>query len=223
MSNAAPVPPAGITGAPPPAAPSHMRQLPATIAQEEYEAIAATHGDNPPTRYQLVGLALSGGGIRSATFGLGVLESAEEARPAEADPLPVDRLRRRLHRRLVQRQLPARRRARRERLAADRDRRADWCRREWGRSIEHLRRYSNYLSPEVGFFSADTWSMFTVWLRNALLVQWTVIVAVACVLLLPRLLPWLFAAWPDVRRLRWLGGRRCSCSASSASPATSSG
>ena len=36
-------------------------------------------------------------------------------------------------------------------------------------SIEHLRRYSNYLSPKVGFFSADTWSMATIWLRNTLL------------------------------------------------------
>ena len=43
------------------------------------------------------------------------------------------------------------------------------------RSIAHLRRYSNYLSPKVGFFSADTWSMFTIWLRNALLVQITVV------------------------------------------------
>ena len=42
---------------------------------------------------------------------------------------------------------------------------------DWTESIAHLRRYSNYLSPEVGFFSADTWSMFTIWIRNALLVQ----------------------------------------------------
>ena len=34
--------------------------------------------DNPPTRFQLVGLALSGGGIRSATFGLGVLEALKK-------------------------------------------------------------------------------------------------------------------------------------------------
>ena len=36
--------------------------------------------------------------------------------------------------------------------------------------------------------TADTWSMFTIWIRNALLVQLTVILAVACVLMLPRFL-----------------------------------
>src|SRR5262249_62355123 len=59
---------------------------------------------------------------------------------------------------------------------------------DWTKSIAHLRRYSNYLSPDVGFFSADSWSMLTIWARNALLVQLTVVLAIACVLLTPRLL-----------------------------------
>ena len=45
--------------------------------------------------------------------------------------------------------------------------------------------------------------MFTVWLRNALLVQWTVVMAVACVLLVPRLLIPLFARWYDYGDWRW--------------------
>jgi len=57
---------------------------------------------------------------------------------------------------------------------------------DWTESIAHLRRYSNYLSPKVGFFSADTWSTFTIWIRNPLLVQATVIFAIALALLLPR-------------------------------------
>jgi hypothetical protein len=83
----------------------------------------------------------------------------------------------------------------------------DWraCDAEWGESIRHLRRYSNYLSPDVGFFSADTWSMFTVWFRNALLVQWTVVVAMACVVLLPRLLILPFARWYSFGNWRWIG------------------
>ena len=56
-----------------------MAQLPAAVADEEFAAIAATHADNPPARDQLVGLALSGGGIRSATFALGVLEALKKA------------------------------------------------------------------------------------------------------------------------------------------------
>ena len=47
--------------------------------------------------------------------------------------------------------------------------------------------------------------MFTVWLRNALLVQWTVVMAVACVLLVPRLLIPLFARWYDYGDWRWIG------------------
>ena len=93
---------------------------------------------------------------------------------------------------------------------------------DWAASIRHLRRYSNYLSPDVGFFSADTWSMFTVWLRNTLLIQWTVVDR-------GRLRP--AAAAPAVRAVRalvrlgdwrWMGVI-CSSWRSSASPATSSG
>ena len=73
-----------------------------------------------------------------------------------------------------------------------------------GRFGDHLRRYSNYLSPKVGFFSADTWSMFTVWIRNTMLIQITVILVIACVLLLPRPLLEVFRHWPNVGNLRWL-------------------
>jgi hypothetical protein len=57
---------------------------------------------------------------------------------------------------------------------------------DWKKSIHHLRRNSNYLSPKVGFFSADMWTMATIWLRNTLLVQLLLILAVACLLILPR-------------------------------------
>ena len=197
------------THGPAPTGPAHMSALLPEIAQEELAAIQATYADNPPTEFQLVGLALSGGGIRSATFGLGVLEALKKAD-----------LLKRIHylstvsgggyiggwfsancKRADER--------RHEAVAATPKRQPEppWrdSNADWGRSIAHLRRYSNYLSPQVGFFSADTWSMFTVWLRNALLVQWTVIMTVACILLLPRLLPWLFASWYDFHHWRWIG------------------
>jgi predicted acylesterase/phospholipase RssA len=207
--------PAAADALPPPAR-IHMAHLPASVADEEFAAIAATHADNPPARDQLVGLALSGGGIRSATFALGVLEALKKAD-----------LLKRIHylstvsgggyiggwfsascKRAVDRRRNSARAAKTGDAAKGPaplepfwwEQRADW-----GTSIAHLRRYSNYLSPQVGFFSADTWSMFTVWLRNALLMQWTVIMAMACVLLLPRLLPRWFATWYDVHNWRWLG------------------
>jgi hypothetical protein len=74
---------------------------------------------------------------------------------------------------------------------------------DWRESIAHLRRYSNYLSPRLGFFSADTWSVAAIWFRNTVLVQLTVILAVAVALLLPRPLFAIFQAWPGVGGWRW--------------------
>jgi hypothetical protein len=53
--------------------------------------------------------------------------------------------------------------------------------------IKHLRSYSNYMSPRPGLFTTDTWALITVYLRNILL-NWTVLVPLmAAMLLLPRL------------------------------------
>ncbi len=40
--------------------------------------------------------------------------------------------------------------------------------------IHHLRQYSNYLSPQLGLFSADTWTLIATYFRNLLLI-WLVI------------------------------------------------
>lgn len=139
---------------------------------------------------RLAGLAISGGGIRSATFALGVLETLKER-----GLLP------KFHYLstvsgggYIGGWLSANCHWTRNWL----DRDADWT-----GSIAHLRRYSNYLSPQVGFFSADTWSMLTIWLRNTLLIQTTVILALACALLLPRPLLELFQQWPSMELWRW--------------------
>jgi hypothetical protein len=53
--------------------------------------------------------------------------------------------------------------------------------------ISHLRSYSNYLSPRLGFLSADTWTLVAIYLRN-LLLNWAVIIPLLLtVLLIPRL------------------------------------
>ena len=52
--------------------------------------------------------------------------------------------------------------------------------------LEHLRAYGNYLSPKVGLLSADTWTMVSTVVRNILL-NWLVFVPViAAALMLPR-------------------------------------
>ena len=172
------------------------------LKDEELLALGIADFDQKPDEAGLVGLAISGGGIRSATFGLGVLEALKEAN-----------LLRRIHYLstvsgggYIGAWFSANCRRIADRIAGG-EAIPDWRSpaADWDDSIGHLRRYSNYLSPEVGFFSADTWSMFTIWMRNALLVQWTVVMAMACVLLAPRLLAVLFASWYTFEHVRWIG------------------
>lgn len=58
--------------------------------------------------------------------------------------------------------------------------------------LRHLREYSNYMTPKVGIFSADTWALFGIYLRN-LVLNWTIFVPIlASILLLPATLRSLF-------------------------------
>jgi glycerophosphoryl diester phosphodiesterase len=162
-------------------------------------------------RMNLLGLAFSGGGIRSATFNLGVLQSLSkigllrqcdylstvsgggyigswlaawirrESMAAQAGGVMVE----------MQRRLSP------VRTPDPMDERV--------RPIRFLREYSNYLTPRTGFFSADTWTMFGIYLRNALLNQVIIVSLFGALLLTPRLafsltslgqvriwLPWVF-------------------------------
>jgi hypothetical protein len=108
----------------------------------------------------LIGLAFSGGGIRSATFNLGVLQGLQEF-----DLLrQLDFLSTVSGGGFIG-----------SWLVANVCRTKHWLGRltNWDHSIAHLRRYSNYLAPRTGVMSADTWSMWTSWARNAFLIQLT--------------------------------------------------
>ncbi len=53
--------------------------------------------------------------------------------------------------------------------------------------VNHLRSFSNYLSPVVGLFSADVWTLVVIYLRN-LIINWAVFIPIlAAVLIIPRL------------------------------------
>ena len=54
--------------------------------------------------------------------------------------------------------------------------------------VRFLRRFSNYLTPQVGALSADTWTMVSTYLRNLFLNQAVVVLALGTLLLLPRIL-----------------------------------
>jgi hypothetical protein len=154
----------------------------------------AAKGDREALANGLVGLAISGGGIRSATLGLGVLEALKELGLLKK----LDYLSTVSGGGYIGGWLSAN-----CRNAAKRG--IDWLAEEasWRVSISHLRRYSNYLSPRVGLFSADTWTMGVVWLRNTLLIQSTVVLGIAVLLMLPRLFGTLFRIWPDVGVGSW--------------------
>ncbi|PYT03328.1 MAG: hypothetical protein DMF60_18765 [Acidobacteria bacterium] len=53
--------------------------------------------------------------------------------------------------------------------------------------LSHLRDYSNYLSPRLGILSADTWTLIAIYIRN-LILNWLVLLPlIAAVLMVPRL------------------------------------
>ena len=150
----------------------------------------AVRGAEPELHKDLVGLAFSGGGIRSATFNLGVLEALKELGLLKK----IDYLSTVSGGGYIGAWLTANC----KRNGVWRDQETDWS-----DSIRYLRRYSNYLAPVVGFFSADTWSMLMVWLRNTLMVQVTVILAIAVALIAPRLLFPVFHNWHNAGFWRW--------------------
>src|SRR5262245_9631214 len=77
------------------------------------------------------------------------------------------------------------------------------------RAISFLREFSNYLTPRLGMFSGDTWALIAIYLRNALLNQLVLLLALVGVLLIPRLLsPSVGSAEVDESRefLAWMAG-----------------
>jgi hypothetical protein len=163
----------------------------------------------PPTEAEemsLFGLALSGGGIRSATFNLGVLQGLAD----------LDLLRRLDYlsgvsggshiaawlAAWIKREPNGIRRVQRW-LSPLRSPTPDT---DETHPIQFLRRFSNYLAPKKGLLSADMWSIFTIWLRNTILNQIVFVLLMASLLTAPKLIfeavPWLFHGSDD----RWLGG-----------------
>ncbi|HET7435821.1 MAG TPA: patatin-like phospholipase family protein [Thermoanaerobaculia bacterium] len=53
--------------------------------------------------------------------------------------------------------------------------------------LRHLRAYSNYLSPRLGLFSGDTWAMASLYIRNLLLNLLVLVPLLAFVLAFPRM------------------------------------
>jgi hypothetical protein len=64
--------------------------------------------------------------------------------------------------------------------------------------VRHLREYSNYLSPRLGLLSGDTWTMVALYMRNVLLNLLVLVPILAAILALPRLFAYLAGKTSEV-------------------------
>ena len=180
------------------------------VLREELDLIQGQQGPADPdsdVREQLMGLALSGGGIRSATFNLGVLQAlSERGLLAEFDYLSTvsgggyigSWLSAWIHRadeqNLAQEREEEKKTGRRpphtpgvltvqERLSLTKHP-------DEPQEVAFLRSYSNYLTPKTGIFSTDTLAVVATYLRNLILNLSILLFCLTVVLLLPRMVAW---------------------------------
>ncbi len=189
------------------------QEIPVVVDRRNIHRIAVTYQpDDDPYEWaraqKLQGICLSGGGIRSATFNLGILQGLaklemlhtfdylssvsgggyihewlagwikrEEGKPGpdKSDPTPpvpgaaaragLRRVQNRLKPLPTGNQLPFQ-----------------------PEPIRWLRRYSNYLTPQKGIFTADTWVAAAIWLRNTFLNQLILTSGLFFLVLVPHLI-----------------------------------
>ncbi len=172
----------------------------------------------------LVALAFSGGGIRSATFNLGILQGlADLELLKQFDYLSTVSgggyvgswlsawIKREGDAENVELQLQSSRvkqaAAKREGLKPGEVFDAE------PEPIHHLRAYSNYLTPHLGFFSADTWGLFSIYLRNLLLNLLVLVPLFLGMIMSERLLIMVFNMTSDPRKsgtwenVVWIAGQ----------------
>jgi hypothetical protein len=130
-------------------------------------------------------LCFSGGGIRSASFGLGIvqglaryglLERFDYLSTVSGGGYLGSWLSAWIHRARLAPVINAlRNEAEKNKLQPEPE------------PIRHLRNYSNYLNPKLGFLSADTWTLVAIVVRN-LVLNWLVLIPVIlAALILPRI------------------------------------
>jgi hypothetical protein len=162
---------------------------------EEQEEIATARKLRCPESadHGLVGLAFSGGGIRSATFNLGIIQGiAEKGLLKQIDYLSTISgggyigswltawIRRqgcaRVEKTLKENGAPT----------------SSNARFSEPQPVRFVRDFSNYLTPHTGAMSLDTWALLAIYFRNLLLNLVLLTSVSLCVLLLPLILIWGF-------------------------------
>lgn len=165
-------------------------------------------------RNQLCGLAFSGGGIRSATFNLGILQALAEHRllrefhylsTVSGGGYIGSWLSKWIHEEGGE-------------VAAVEEKLAIASRQSSRKSepyqIKFLRRYSNYLTAQAGVLGADIWTVVATYMRNVMLNMVILVAVLSAVMLIPRLLLWLVSEYSSAVRYaelytpgfaRWFG------------------
>jgi hypothetical protein len=181
------------------------------LLTQERAAIRMPSAALPDPARAMSGLAFSGGGIRSASFNLGVIQALSEQKLLrEFDYLSCVSgggyiggwLSAFIHRKCNGRVEDAE-----ALLKTGGDEHP---------SIRYLRSYSNYLTPRARVFSADTLTAVATYLRNLYLNLTLLLLALTSVLLAPRLLVWTvreLSGWHNGAPVQtwplWLGGIAC--------------
>ena len=150
----------------------------------------------------LIGLAFSGGGIRSATFNLGILRGLAKA----------DWLRRFDYLSTVSGGgyiggwlTTWLRRSTLDKVNDGLGGGPESPEKPEPEPVSYLRSFSNYLTPKTGLLSVDTWTMAAIWLRNVVLNLTILIAALGAVLVVPRLFV-LCLAGAGPENVWWFGG-----------------
>ncbi|MGO9403378.1 MAG: patatin-like phospholipase family protein [Terriglobales bacterium] len=147
--------------------------------------------ERPAAQRSLIGLAFSGGGIRSATFNLGVLQALAQAQllrtfdyvstVSGGGYIGSWLMGWMHHQRIGVNEVEDRLSSRKYSPANAAD----------PAELHFLRNYSNYLTPRKGLLGADFWAFTATYLRNTILNQVILILLLLSVLLLPRALVYL--------------------------------
>ena len=174
-------------------------------AYAEPDRVCDAHEDN------LIGLAFSGGGIRSATFNLGILQAlAQKGLLHKIDYVStvsgggyIGSWLAAFTRRLTT--LPVAEGQEKKNFAdveaALSPSRYEDDKRSEPPVVHWLRLYSNYLTPHTGLISGDTWAMLGTWMRNTMLNQTIFTLAFVSVMVVCQsVLVWLVKA-----RAKWDG------------------
>lgn len=160
--------------------------------EESRRATTAMDAADLAVQKELFGIAFSGGGIRSATFNLGVLQKLSDfGLLRKVDYLSTVSGGGYIGGWLAGWMAKNRGLALQDFLARLKDLLSPTVpdpRATAQRPIRFLREFSNYLTPRLGSFSVDTWTMVAVYSRNLFLNQLILIATLGALLLIPRLL-----------------------------------